>query len=240
LKLQLPVLAVGAALALMSVAPGAAGRSALTSSRVAVQTTPPSLQAAVAAVRSELKGIPQQGMVLGSSSAPVTVFEYADLICPTCATAAGTVVASVIKHFVRSGEVNIEFEPIVESPRSEQLALGAFAAGEWSLGWDYAQLAYIRSTPQSNGPLDAPQTLAGSLGLNGRDWLSAYRRRLWPALIEQSAKVALVGGFSAYPVFIVRSSANGFGSRPFVRVLRAPVTLAQLSATIRRALRAAG
>jgi hypothetical protein len=221
LKLQLPVLAVGVALALMSVVPGAAARSALTSSRVAVQTAPPSLQAAVAAVRSELKGIPQQGMVLGSSSAPITVFEYADLICPTCATAAGTVVASVIKRFVRSGEVNIEFEPIVESPRSEQLALGAFAAGEWSLGWDYAQLA-------------------GSLGLNGRDWLSACRRRLWPALIEQAAKVALVGGFTAYPVFIVRSSANGFGSRPFVRVLRAPVTLAQLSATIRRALRAVG
>jgi protein-disulfide isomerase len=239
LKLQLSVLSLGGAVALMSMAPGAAGRPSLTSRHVARQSVPPSLAAAVAAVRGELRGIPQQGLVLGNSSAPVTVFEYADLISPPCAAAAGTVVASVIKRFVRSGVVNVEFEPIVESPLSEELALGAFAAGAQSLGWDYAQLAYIRSTALSNGPLDSPGTLAGALGLNLRLWGSALRRPLWPQMIEKAASVALIGNFSAYPVFIVRSAADVFAP-PFVRVLRAPVTLAKLSATIRTAVRTTG
>jgi protein-disulfide isomerase len=225
-------------MALVSVAPGAAGRPALTSPNIVRQTPVPALQAAVAAVRGELRGIPQQGLVLGASSAPVAVFEYADLVCAPCATAARTTVASLIRRFVRSRAVSIELEPIVESPRSEQFALGVFAAGEQSQGWDYAQLAYTRSTSQSDGPLDSPGTLAASLGLNRRLWRSACRRPLWPALIEQAARVALVGGFTAYPVFIVRSTVSTF-SPPFVKVLSAPTT-AQLSATIRRALRGTG
>jgi hypothetical protein len=239
LKLQLSVLSLCCALALMSMAPGAAGRPSLTNRQVARQSAPPSLASAVAAVRRELQGIPQQGLVLGNGSAPITVFEYADLISPPCAAAAGTVVASLIKRFVRSGLVNLQFEPIVESPLSEELALGAFAAGDQSLGWDYAQLAYVRSTPLSIGPLDSPGTLAGALGLNRRLWNSALRRRVWPAMIEKAASVALIGNFSAYPVFIVRSAADAFAP-PFIRVLRAPVTLAKLSATIRTAARTIG
>jgi hypothetical protein len=229
------VLAVGGALALMSMAPAAGGRSVPTIDHVAPQVAPPSLAAAVAAVRGELRGIPQQGLVLGSNSS-VTVFEYADLICLPCATAADTVVAPVIKRFVRSGAISIEFEPIVESPLSEELALGAFGAGEQDLGWNYIQLAYLRSTAASNGPQDSSAALAGALGLDVRLWQVATRRRLWPQMIEQAARVALVGGFSTYPVFVVRSVVNAFAT-PFVRILRPPVTAAQLSATIRSALR---
>jgi hypothetical protein len=58
-------------------------------------------------------------------------------------------------------------------------------------------------------------------------------------MIEKAASVALIGNFSAYPVFIVRSAADVFAP-PFVRVLRAPVTLAKLSATIRTAVRTTG
>jgi protein-disulfide isomerase len=241
LKVQLPILAgIGAlALALASMAPPAVGRSAPPGRHVARQIAPPSLTAAVAAVRAELRGIPQQGLVLGNSSSPVTVFEYADLICPPCATAAATVVAPVIKRFVVNGQIAIKFEPIVESPLSEELALGAFAAGEQNLGWDYTQLAYLRSTPVSDGPLDSEESLAGALGLNVRLWRAATSRPLWPQMIEQAARVALIGGFAAYPVFVVRSVANAFAP-PFVKILRAPVTAAQLSATIRRALRGNG
>jgi protein-disulfide isomerase len=240
LTLKLPMFAALAALALASMAPPAAARSAPSKRSAAVrQVTPPSLADAVAAVRAELRGIPQQGLVLGNSSSPVTVFEYADLICPPCAAAAASVVAPVIKRFVVDGSISIKFEPIVESPLSEQLALGAFAAGEQNLGWDYTQLAYLRSTPVSNGPLDSTASLAGALGLNLRLWRAATRRPLFPQMIEQAASVALIGGFNAYPVFVVRSVVDAFAP-PFVRILRAPVTATQLSRTIRRALRGNG
>jgi protein-disulfide isomerase len=239
LKLKLPILAGLGVLALASMAPPAAGRSAPTRHSAVRQAAPPSLADAVAAVRAELRGIPQQGLVLGNSSSPVTVFEYADLICPPCAAAAASVVAPVIKRFVVNGSISIKFEPIVESPLSEQLALGAFAAGEQNLGWDYTQLAYLRSTPVSDGPLDSTTSLASALGLNVRLWRAATRQRVFPQMIEQAASVALIGGFSAYPVFVVRSVVDAFAP-PFVRILRAPVTANQLLGTIRRALRGNG
>ena len=40
---------------------------------------------AIATVDSTLAGIPQSGNVLGNPNAPVTITEYGDLVCPTCA-----------------------------------------------------------------------------------------------------------------------------------------------------------
>jgi protein-disulfide isomerase len=201
------------------------------------RAVPPSFPAAAATVRAELQGIPQNGLVLGDGSARVTVFEYADLICPSCARAASAIIAPVIKRFVRERKVSIQFEPIVESPRSEAFALGVFAAGVQHHAWDYAQLAYLRSVPAGNGPPGTPLRLAAALGLNLHRWRSCLPRRQWPRVIEQAAKVALIGGFTDYPVFIVRATAYVFGRRTHsISVLRAPVTLAQLSATVRRAL----
>jgi hypothetical protein len=165
----------------------------------------------------------------------VTVFEYADLICGACAQSAAAVVAPVIASFVRSGAVRIEFEPIVESPHSEQYALGAYSAGVQHKAWDYIMLAYLLTTARSNGPLYQPAALAHALGVNGRRWRALLGGRQWPALIEQSAKVALLGGFSRYPVFIIRGPgihrSTQTGGRSVI-ILRAPVTLASLTNAI--------
>jgi hypothetical protein len=186
-------------------------------------------------VRAELAQIPQHGMVLGSPSARVTVFEYGDLICGPCARTAGSVLAPVIASFVRSDAVRIQFEPIVESPRSEAFAIGAYAAGAQRAAWDYILLAYLCTTPSSDGPLYEAPTLARVLGINRSRWHRQLAERRWPAQIEQSARVALLGGFSNYPVFIIRGPgirrSKSTGGRSVI-ILQAPVTLAALTQAI--------
>lgn len=203
----------------------------------------PALSSAAASVEAELAQIPQRGPTIGVARAPVTVFEYADLICNTCAQAAASVVAPVIASFVRSGAVRIEFDPIVESPRSEQYALGAYSAGVQHKAWDYIMLVYLLTTTRSDGPLYQPAALARSLDVNRRRWRALLRGRKWPAMIEQAAKVALLGGFSSYPVFIIRGPgihrSRKTGGRSVI-ILRAPVNQTSLTQAIIAAEPASG
>jgi hypothetical protein len=231
-------LTVAVALALVGLGAASLAGGAQTAQRIGLATravAPPPLAAAAARVRAELRGIPQNGLVLGSTSAGVSIFEYADLICKPCTLASNAIVKPVIKRFVRTGDASLQFEPIVEGPRSDQFALGAFAAGTQHRGWNYTQLAYLRCTASSDGPVGTPAQLARSLGVNLRRWRASLSRRQWPRTIEQAARVALLGGFIGYPVFIVRATANFFDTNR-ITVLRAPVTLAELSKAVRRAI----
>ena len=191
----------------------------------------PALAGDAAAVQAELAGIPQQGLSLGSSTAPVTVVEYADLICTPCAKAAASVLAPLIGDYVRQGIVRLELAPITMSERSSQYAYGAYSASLQGAGWDYAMLAYASSTGGSYGPVNPPDELARALGLNVHRWrLNLFRPR-WARSVENDVAIVSVGNFTSFPVFTVRGLAGASGRAP-VTVLRAPVTLPALTAAI--------
>ncbi len=139
----------------------------------------PTLAADAGAVQAELAGIPQQGLVLGSSTAPVTVVEYADLVCLPCASAATNVLSSVIGDYVRQGTVRLVLAPITQSQRSSLYAYGTYAAGLQGQAWDFALLAYARSTARGDGPTDQP---AGASARAHVERPSLAREPLPPAL----------------------------------------------------------
>ena len=68
----------------------------------------PATPAAAAASAARLDGIEQRGIALGSSSAPVTVIEFADLQCPFCADFDREGLPGIIDRYVRTGKVRIE------------------------------------------------------------------------------------------------------------------------------------
>ena len=63
-----------------------------------------------AAVEKLLKGVPQNGFVLGSPNAPVTLVEYIDLQCPICQSFETTEFPTLVKNFVRTGKLKIEMK----------------------------------------------------------------------------------------------------------------------------------
>jgi hypothetical protein len=201
---------------------------AVTGTLTAAAPARTSLEGAAVSVRAELRGLRQRGLVLGRRSARVTVVEYADLICPACAAVSTAVLPAIIAHFVRPGIASIDFEPLSDSPRSDRLALGAYSAGVQRAGWDFVQLVYLRRGGSSGGPLEPAGDLVSALRLDRARWRSHLRRRRWANAIQGAATIAVVGGFTTFPVFVVRRA----GKRARATILTPPISLARLSAAI--------
>lgn len=106
----------------------------------------------VATVRSELKGIPQNGMTLGDPSANVTLAEFGDLQCPVCKGFAEEVIPAVIDSKVRSGEAKIEFRNFtIINEESVPAAAAAIAAGKQGRGWNFVELFYRNQGLEASG-----------------------------------------------------------------------------------------
>jgi protein-disulfide isomerase len=106
----------------------------------------------VATVRSDLKGIPQNGLTLGDPSAKVTLAEFGDLQCPVCKGFAEEIVPEVIDSKVRSGEAKIEFRNYtIVSEESVPAAAAAIAAGQQGRGWNFIELFYRNQGLEASG-----------------------------------------------------------------------------------------
>ena len=99
-----------------------------------------------------LKGIPQDGNVLGRADAPVTIVEYADLQCPACqAWALGTLPA-IVDEYVRPGKAKIVFNGVSFLGEDSATALQtAAAAGLQGKLWHVAELLYHSQGAENSG-----------------------------------------------------------------------------------------
>jgi hypothetical protein len=219
-----------AALALAGCGGSAAKVASTTTQAAPVPAPHQPLRASVARVRGELGQVAQHGLLLGKASAPIQIIEYASLDCETCARVHRAVVPAVIDRFVRAGVASLEFRSFADTRRAETLALGAYAASAQRHGWEFVQLAYLRSLQP--GTADSPARLAAALGLDGRRFAAELRNPEWPLLLKGAASVLSVAHFKGDPVFLVRRPGQSF------TVLTDPRTVRQFTEAIVAAQRA--
>jgi len=129
--------AIAAAVALVSVA--LIGRSD--------SSTPPTATPVV-----DLTGIAQDGRVLGSPDADVTLVEWADPQCPACRSYTEAFFPMVVDEYVRPGTVNTEFRgfPFIgdDSVKAYRFLL---AAGEQNKLWDLQEALYRNQGGENDG-----------------------------------------------------------------------------------------
>jgi hypothetical protein len=199
-------------------------------------TTSQTLAASAAEVRRQFKGIPQHGLVLGSPKAPVTIIEYGSFACPACSTVHRDLLPKVIDRYVRTGKASLEFRGIAGDASSpdRDLALASWAASAQRHGWDFVQLAYLRSLEGAlpAPPRESPTRLAGALGLDAdRLGLDATRPE-WQTQVKAAANVAGVTHMTTFPVFLLRARAKP--DQPFV-VLTRPGSVSSFAAAVAKA-----
>jgi hypothetical protein len=194
------------------------------------------LSVAAAGVEAQLRGIPQRGLVLGRTNAPVTIVEYADLLCTQCAAVHDEVLPAVIAGAVRSGRASLELRPVVGSSASGALAVAAYSAGVQGRGWQFVQLAY-RRIGIAGSPPEPARALAGALAINLPRWRGDLGRASWKTDIAGALDVVQVAGFSVYPVFLITNAQQSPTKAPLPYVVVTdPASAHSINVAIAKAL----
>lgn len=101
---------------------------------------------------SMLKGIHQAGLALGNPRAPVTLYEYGDLQCPSCAGFAQEELPGLISSYVRPGRLRIVYKPLdLIGSDSLRAARMAVALGAQHRLWQFVDLMYRNQGAENSG-----------------------------------------------------------------------------------------
>jgi protein-disulfide isomerase len=160
------------------------------------------------ATQALLRGIPQRGLSLGRPNAPVTLVEYGDLQCPICRAYAVATLPTLVREYVRTGKVRLEFRGLAFLGADSETALKAvISAGAQNKGWNMLDLLY-RNQGEENSGWATESTLRAAAtaipGLYVGQWLddrgSATQSAI-PAMRAQA--VNLMGSQLRTPTFEV-------------------------------------
>jgi protein-disulfide isomerase len=207
LYLSAVAVALVAAAALVTISVVGTGGNAST------QTTAASEPAiyGVSEAHSLFAGIPQKGSVLGSPQAPVTLVEYADAQCPYCAQWALEALPTIVRDYVRSGKVRIEFRPLAFIGTDSRTGAGAIiAAGMRSRMYQAMHILYANQGSENSGWIN--ESLLGSmaleLGLNRDQFAFDRDSSTVDRAIQKAQQAAAADGITGTPSFLAGKTGS--------------------------------
>ncbi|MGN6587679.1 MAG: DsbA family protein [Solirubrobacterales bacterium] len=166
----------------------------------------------VAEVKQLLKGIPQEGMVLGDPRAPVELVEFGDLQCPVCKGYSEEILPPIIESKVKKGEVKLGFRNFtIIGEQSLPAGAAALAAGEQDRGWNYVELFYRNQGAENSGYADDEflEAIAKGAGVEDLAKWSKDRKKLL-GQVEATTEEAKSLNFEGTPSFAVKGpKTNG-------------------------------
>ena len=165
-----------------------------------------------AAVIALLKGIPQNGNTLGKATAPVTITEYGDLVCPVCQAFALGSETQLINGPVRSGKVKLVYrglETASQAANNGEYAasqIAARAAGLQQRAWQYILIWYNQQGDETTSYVtDAyMQGIAQEIpGLNLTRWQSDRNSQTLANLVTADAQAAGAASYTSTPTLTI-------------------------------------
>jgi protein-disulfide isomerase len=161
-----------------------------------------------------LSGIPQRGASLGDLHAPVTLVEFGDLQCPTCALFAQETLPAIITRYVRSGRVLLVFNAVnfigADSARAARLA---YALGEQGRLWQFIELMYRNQGLENSSYVTDTYLRALAGAIPGADVTRALAARDSSGVqsqLQEASAAAHVFAITGTPSFLLARS----GERP--------------------------
>ena len=158
-------------------------------------------------VAAMLRGVPQQGTVLGAAHAPVTLLEFADPQCPYCAHWAREALPVLVRDYVRSGQVRIVFNGMhFVGPDSATALRTAFAAAAQNRFWNVLELLFENQGTENTGWVSDSllRSIGGSVaGLDTTRMLAARGSASVERLIAGADALAQQAGVTSTPTFFV-------------------------------------
>jgi protein-disulfide isomerase len=192
---------IGIALGVAIVAAGALVAVALLSRK---DNTPAPVTTPVAS----FDGIPQSGRVLGFQNAKIDLLEFSDPQCPACRFYALDLFPTVVKEYVRTGKVKVEYHafPFIgnDSVRGVRFIL---AAGLQNKLWQLHEALYRHQGAENAGWLtdDLVRQLAGQIpGLDVDQLFRDAQSAKIAAMINSDLRQVQANGINQTPSFLVK------------------------------------
>lgn len=154
---------------------------------------------------------PSDPLALGSVDAPVVMIEYSDYRCPFCGVYARKTQPEIVKKYVDSGQLRIEWRDLpVFGESSEKAAVAARAAGEQGLFWEFNEAVYAAAPEKGKAELAEPELLkfAEQVGIPDMAKFAAdlnspeLRARVKADLAEGTSL-----GLNSTPTFVINNQA---------------------------------
>jgi protein-disulfide isomerase len=185
--------------------------------------------------QSIFAGVPQRGSLLGRADAPVRIVEFADLQCPYCREYTVQALPTLVRDFVRTGKVQMQFENLSfigpDSVRAGRLAAAAGAQGKL---WNFIDLVYLNQGLENTGYMTSAY-LSGILdaipGLRAPDALAASQAPATEEALREATQLAGRDGINGTPSFLI-GPAHG----PLRQFQPPTLTAAPFAAAIRSVL----
>lgn len=166
----------------------------------AVVDAPQPLPGAVGAAR---------GYMLGDSSAPVQIVEFADFECPSCARFATITEPDVRTRIIETGLANLTYFdlPLPQHRNSHAASNAAACADDQGKFWAMHDQIYARqhewSTYATKNPKGQLKAAAQAAGLDLKAWESCFDARRHQARIDANAAEAARRGVNSTPTFFI-------------------------------------
>lgn len=166
-----------------------------------------------------LAGIPQHGPTLGSPKAPISIQIFADLECPTVKRFVVAYLPSIVRKWVRDGDVKLEYRSLETDTFDEhmffQQEVAALAAGRQNKMWNFA-LTFFHEQKEASSRYATDQFLTDIAsqvpGLKQAQWRQEREGALLSDRIVLDGQSAAARGFRFTPSFVIDSNdghANG-------------------------------
>ena len=150
-----------------------------------------------------------RGYMLGDSSAPVQIVEFADFECPSCARFATITEPDVRSRIIETGLANLTYFdlPLPQHLNSQAASNAAACADDQGKFWAMHDEIYSRqhewstyATKKPKGPL---RTAAQAVGLDLNAWEDCFDARRHQARIDANAAEAGRRNVGSTPTFFI-------------------------------------
>lgn len=156
----------------------------------------------------DLSGVQQNGAVLGSPGAKVTLLEYVDVQCPYCRYFTEDVLPTVVNEYVRPGKVKVEYRgyPFIgeDSLKGERFLL---AAAEQNKMWQLLEAFYRNQGQENAGWLTDDLIRRVASEIPGLDVDTLFARAQTTEIgqaAQQAAVAAQSAGIQGTPTLLVK------------------------------------
>jgi protein-disulfide isomerase len=156
--------------------------------------------------------VPVDGTTCGQDSAPVTITEYSDFLCPFCARVALNTVPQIEQEYVAAGKVRLEFKHFIVHGEAAALAAGAAeCASEQDAFWEYHDLLFA-----NQGALDVAslKTYAEEVGMDTGEFNDCLDSQGYVDKLAADVAEGRQRGVDATPTFFV-GQTKVVGAQPY-------------------------